>query len=131
IVDDAGQLIAAPRGRLMRTANGLEASAARIDELGDPILVRAYDQYRIEGRGHRVIEIDERRYITSATMLEGTGRNWSVLVVVPEDDFTGFVAANQRRGLILSLGIIALALLLALLLIRQGLRTDRTARLLL
>ena len=131
IVSDAGQLIAAPGDRSMRAATGQESSATRIEELGDPIMTRAFDQYRIEGHGHRTIEISGHRYITSAAALESTGRNWSILVVVPESDFTGFVEVNNRRALILSLGIVAIALLLAGLLIRQGLRADRAARLLL
>jgi class 3 adenylate cyclase len=131
IADDTGALIASPGGRSRRAEGGQEGTAERIEELGDPILTDAYDQYRIKGHGHRVIDFDGRRYITSAMALQSTGRNWTVLVVVPEDDFTGFVAANARWTLTLSLGVLAVALLLALLLIYHGLRADRSARLLL
>jgi class 3 adenylate cyclase/GAF domain-containing protein len=127
IIDDSGRLVAAPP-RLLQSLAGQAVGEAHVDQLGDPILTRAYDQYRIEGYGHRIVEIGARRYIFSATALGSSGRDWSILAVVPEDEFTGFVAANQRHALILSLGILAVALVMALLMIRHGLRADRAAR---
>jgi GAF domain-containing protein len=53
------------------------------------------------------------------------------MIVVPEDDFVGFVASNNRKALVMSLVIVAIATLLASLLVRHGLRADRNARLLL
>ena len=131
IIDDAGQLIAGPRGSAMlREVNG-ELAAPRVDELGDDVLTHAYDRFRIEGAGHRVIEVGGRRYISAVTAIKGAGRNWSTMIVVPEDDFVGFVASNNRKALVMSLVIVAVATLLASLLIRQGLRADRNARLML
>jgi adenylate cyclase len=131
IIDDAGQLIAAPRGNAMlREING-ELAAPRVDELGDDVLTHAYDRFRIEGAGHRVIEVGNRRYISAVTPIKGAGRNWSTMIVVPEDDFVGFVASNNRKALVMSLVIVAVATLLGSLLVRQGLRADRNARLLL
>src|SRR5437660_10518127 len=78
-----------------------------------------------------VIEVDDRRYIAAVTPSKGAGRDWSTMIVVPEDDFVGYVASNNRKALVMSLVIVAVATLLALLLVRQGLRADRNARLLL
>jgi adenylate cyclase len=131
IIDDAGQLIAAPQGSAMlREING-ELAAPRVDELGDEALTHAYDRFRIEGAGHRVIEVGGLRYISAVTPIKGAGSSWSTMIVVPEDDFIGFVASNNRKALVMSLAIVALAMLLASLLVRQGLRADRNARLLL
>src|SRR5436190_5019869 len=131
IIDDAGQLIAAPRASAMlREING-ELAASRVDELGDDVLTHAYDRFRVEGAGHRVIEVDDRRYISAVTPIKGAGRDWSTLIVVPEDDFVGFVASNNRKALVMSLVIVAVATLLASLLVRQGLRADWNVRLLL
>jgi class 3 adenylate cyclase len=47
------------------------------------------------------------------------------------DEFIGFVVSNNRKALVMSLAIVAVATLLASLLVRQGLRADRNARLLL
>src|SRR5947209_7511053 len=131
IIDDTGQLIAAPRGSAMlREING-ELAAPRVDQLGDEVLTHAYDRFRVEGAGHRVIEVDDRRYISAVTPIKGAGRDWSTMIVVPEEDFVGFVASNNRKALVMSLVIVAVATLLASLLVRQGLRADRNARLLL
>jgi adenylate cyclase len=51
------------------------------------------------------------------------------MIVLPEKDFIGFVTRNNRTGLVMSLAIVVIAVLLAMLLVRQGLRGDRAARL--
>jgi class 3 adenylate cyclase len=132
IIDGVGKLIATPKGSdvVRKDATGAFITAD-IHELGDPALTAAYDRFRIEGHGRRVIQVGDRRYISAATALPGTGRDWSVLLVVPEDEFVGFVASNNRNALLMSAVVIVIAGLLAALLVRQGLRADRTARLLL
>jgi len=132
ILDGSGQVIATPGGSnvLRKDAQGT-LTPARVDELGDPALTAAYDRFRVEGHGRRVIEVQGRRYVTAVTALPTAGRDWSVLTVVPEEEFVGFVTSNNRRALFLSMGIIVIATLLAALLVRQGLRADRSARLLL
>jgi hypothetical protein len=67
-----------------------DLAAPHIDELGDEALTHAYDRFRVEGAGHRVIEVGGRRYITAVTPITSAGRNWSTMIVVPEDDFVGF-----------------------------------------
>jgi adenylate cyclase len=131
IMDKTGRLIAAPTRVDMLRKSGGETTAARVDEVGDPALDRAYDRFRTDGFGHHVIEVDGRRYIAAVTPLASMGRDWALLMVVPEDDFVGFVASNNRTALAMSLVIVALAALLASLLMRQGLRADRSARLVL
>ena len=132
IIDGSGKLIATPKGSdvVRKDATGAFITAD-IHELGDPALTAAYDRFRIEGHGRRVIQVGDRRYISAATALPAAGRDWSVLLVVPEDEFVGFVASNNRNALLMSAVVIVIAGLLASLLVRQGLRADRTARLLL
>ncbi len=131
IVDDTGHLIAGPDSTRLLRGGGDHLTTARIDQLGDPALARAYDHFRIEGYGNRLINVDGERLVSIAARLPAASQNWSLLIVVPERDFTGFVAANSRHALALSLIVVALTALLAGLLVRQGLRADRTARLLL
>jgi adenylate cyclase len=130
IIDDTGHLIAAPDGIPVLRGGGDHLATARIDQLGDPALARAYDHFRIEGYGSRLITVDGEQLVSIAASLPAASHNWSLLIVVPERDFTGFVAANSRHALALSLIVVALTALLAGLLVRQGLRADRTARLL-
>ena len=131
IMDGSGKAIATPKGSdvVRKDASG-ELITAHVHELGDPALTAAYDRFRIEGHGRRVVEAGTRRYITAATPLPTAGRDWSVLVVVPEDELVGFVTINNRDALLMSAAVIAIAGLLAVLLVHQGLRADRTVRLL-
>jgi class 3 adenylate cyclase len=130
IVDDNGRLIAAPANfEILRTGDGAFATK-RVDEMGSPVLTGAYDRYRVEGYGRRLITVEDRKFITAVAPLQSAGRDWSLMMVAPESDFVGFVAANNRTALALSLIIVAVAAVLALLLVQQGLRADRSARLL-
>jgi class 3 adenylate cyclase len=131
IIDDADHLVAAPDDvAIMQERNG-QFTPARLDELGASAMSAVYDRFRVEGYGRRAIEIGGVLTIAIASRLPVTGRDWTLLMAVPEADFTGFVASNGRKTLWLSLVVIALATGLAVLLVIQGLRADRSARLLL
>jgi adenylate cyclase len=128
IVDSDGTLIAHPDAELLRADASGKRRLAKVADLRDPAIDRAFDRFRVEGHGRRDFDLDGRRYISSVSSLQAlVKRDWSVLVVVPEDDFVGFVVENVGRTLLMGLSVIALAALLAGLLIRQGLRTDRSA----
>src|SRR5690349_18075780 len=69
------------------------------------------------------------RQIVSASSLQGTvGRAWWLLLVVPETDFVGFVATNNRRTLLLSGSVVVLAVALSGFLAYQGYVSDRIGR---
>jgi adenylate cyclase len=131
IIDDTGHLVAAPDASAPSHGFDGQYVPARLDQLGDPVWAAAYDRFRIEGYGRRVIEVGGVRMIAVASKLPIADGHWSLLIAVPEADFTGFVASNARTSLWLSLIVIALAAALATLLVIQGLRADRTARILL
>ncbi len=128
IIDNDGRLIAVPNADTLLHPKGDAFVPPRLDEIGDPVLTGAYDRFRIEGQGKRVIEIDGIRYVTSVSPLKGDGRQWWVMIVVPEEDFTGFVMSNSRKGLAMSLVIVLSVAALAGLLVYQGLRSDRAVR---
>jgi class 3 adenylate cyclase len=131
IVDREGRLVAYPDpDAVAREGEGGTLRTARLDELPDTTIARAWDRARILGPGQNVIELDGERIIVLWRSLKAvTGRDWTLLAVVPEDDFVGFVAANNQRVMVMSLGVVALAGLLALALARQGLRAERAGRL--
>ena len=132
IIDEAGRLVASPDLARMFKKVGDNLQPARLDELGDVVLTRAFNYFRIEGYGRRTLDVDRRWYISTASSLYATvGRNWSVLIVVPEEDFVGFVRRNNRQALAMALVVVGLAALLAGLLVVQGLRADRNAQLVL
>jgi adenylate cyclase len=130
IVDEEGRLVAYPEpNRVLRDDNG-KLVARRLDELGDLALTRAFNRLRVEGHGHGAVEAEGERVIFASTALPiANGKSWSVLIVVPEREIIGFVAANNRTALLLSLSVIGIAALLAGLLVRQGFRADRTTQL--
>ena len=132
IIDELGGLVAFPEvRRMMKQKNGALVPV-KLNELDDPVLDRAFDRFRIEKVGYRELLVEEKKYINTVSSLQSTvGKNWSILLVVPADDFVGFVSHNYRRALFMSIGVLALASILAGLLIWQGLRADRNASLLL
>lgn len=129
IIDRNGRVVAHPDFAVtMRTAADGE-TPLRLDELGDPVLARAYDRSRLDGDFRSVETVGGRRHIIMTTSLHDQAvAGWRLLVAVPESDFTGFVDTNSRDVLAMSLGVVAVVFGLALLLIRQGLRADRAAR---
>jgi class 3 adenylate cyclase len=132
IIDEAGRLVAYPDLTRLFKRVGTELQPVRLDDLNDTVLTRAFNRFRVEGHGYRALDVDGRRHISTVSSLHTTiGRHWSVMIVVPEEDFVGFVTRNNRQALALSLIIVALAALLAGLLVRQGLRADRNAQLVL
>jgi class 3 adenylate cyclase len=132
IIDEFGRLVAFPvTGRMMKQKNGTLVPV-KLNELNDPVLDRAFNRFRIEKEGYRELVVEGKKYINTVSSLQSTvGKNWSILLIVPADDFVGFVSHNYRRALLMSIGVLALASMLAGLLIWQGLRADRNASLLL
>lgn len=130
IIDGNGRIIAFPDVSKTFRKVDEDLQPMLLTEIGDPVLERAYNTFRIEGYGRRAIEIEGQRYITAATpILGGHSQDWATLIVVPERDFVGFVALNNRSTLLMSGGVVLLAVLFAALLIHQGLRADRNAEL--
>lgn len=129
IFDRQGRLVAYPQINRMLKKVGDTLQPVMLDELGDPVLSRAYNRYKIEGHGHRILTVGKQRYLNSVSSLRATvGRDWSVMIVVPEEDFIGFVKENIAKSLWMTIIIVALASILAGLLVFQGLRADRNAR---
>jgi adenylate cyclase len=128
IIDGHGSLIAMPNvNKLLQRHDG-DLIPAKIDAIGDPELAAAYDRYRVEGYGRRTINVNGLRTIAIVAPLPLEVPNWSLVIVVPEADFTGFVARNSRTALELLIVVLLVATVFAVLLARQGLRIDREAR---
>jgi len=130
IIDGSGKIIAHPQMQsALETVNG-DVTTKHVDEIGDAPAAGAYDHFRVNGPGRATVTVDGVRYLATLTPLKDVGHNWSTMIVLPEDDLVGFVGKANRTSLLISLVIVGLAVVMAGLLIRQGLRTDRVARLL-
>jgi len=129
IVDEQGRLVAYPDVREMMRPDGEGGlRPASLDEVDDPVARRAYDRFRVHGLGRSDFTFEDERYLSLSSSLEGlVGRPWTVLTIVPEEDFIGFVGRNRSASLWMSLGVLAAAGAFAGLLVAQGLRADRNA----
>jgi class 3 adenylate cyclase len=131
VIDAKGRVIAFPSDSWI--ANPKEgATLPQLDELGDPLLTRIYNQLKVEGFGRKLLDFGSQRIIVSSGALKAlTGRNWSVLIVAPESDFLGFVASSGKLALVLSGVVFLLMVALAVLMMWRSLqaeRRDRSAR---
>lgn len=129
LMDGTGRVIAVPDSETAIKPTGEAFVPPKVDELGDAVLTAAFDRFRVQGPGRRLVEEDGTRWITSTTRLPGSAKDWWILIVVPEQDFIGFVANNNQTALAMSLVIVVAVIALAVLLVRQGLRADRSVRL--
>jgi len=127
IVNNVGSVIAAPGLKWPVGADGRRTVPAS-SALDDPALIGAYDRYRVEGYGSRMIDVRATPYVAIASRLPAAGQDWVLLIAAPQSDFTGFAEDNSRKNVLLSLITIGLAGLLGLLLVRQNRRADRMAR---
>jgi len=129
IMDEAGRVIAARDANAIVKQEGGTLVQRRADELGDPVLARAFDMARLNPRIRTVFDLAGQRHIVIAAPVDGEGiRGWMLLLTVPEDDFAGFVRRSGRAALLMSAGVVLLTGLLAIFLARQGLRADRARR---
>jgi class 3 adenylate cyclase len=132
IVDEDGYIVGHPQIEKMVKKEGDVYKPIRVEELGDPVLNRAYNRFRIEGYGHRDLTVDNRNYLSTAFRFpKKIGQDVSVFIFVPEEDFVGFVTRNNRTILLMSISIVVLAAIMACLLVFQGLRAERNAQLVL
>ncbi|MEO1092434.1 MAG: adenylate/guanylate cyclase domain-containing protein [Pseudomonadota bacterium] len=119
-------------GRVIALPEGLDAAAREgaplplVGDLDDRILDRAFQHFRIERQARDATIIDGERYVVSSTSLSPlVGRDWWLLIVVPEETFIGFVRVNARTSLLLSAGVVILATIAAFALTWQGVVSDR------
>ena len=125
ILDRAGRLVAFPDADRTIRQDGETLSPVRLDQLQDPVLTRAFDMLRLEGSGRRMMTIGAQRHLVVSTPLDPViGRDWVLMLVVPEADLVGFVGRTSRTALAAGSLVGLLALLLAILLVREGRRAD-------
>ncbi len=127
ILEPDGDVVAYPPS-LVRAAEAAEA-APTVGSFVDPVVNEAFQRFRVERRRDGVVHIDGRRYlVASSSLAEVVDREWWLLLIVPEENFIGFVGANARRSLALSGFVVLLATLAAGLLTYQGLQSDARAQ---
>src|SRR5258708_23725834 len=87
IIDRTGRVVAYPSDNWL-PADKPDVQAPLLDELGDPVLIRAYNRLRIEGYGRKVLDFGDRRIIVSSDPVSMLPRRAClVLIVVPQTHF--------------------------------------------
>jgi adenylate cyclase len=127
VVDNSGRVIAFPSENWVPQTTG--EALPRLDEMGDPVLTRVYNRLRVEGYGRKILDFETQRIIVSSGPLKDLlGRDWSVLIVVPESDFVGFVAQSGWIAVGLSIVVFLIMMGLAGLMISRSLKSERRDR---
>ena len=70
-MDDEGRMIAVPNSEQVIKPTNDEFVPPKVDELGDDVLTAAFDRFRVEGKGRRILEFEGTNYISSVTALPG------------------------------------------------------------
>ena len=127
IIAREGRVVAFPSDNWL-PADQPDAKAPLLDELGDPVLARAYNVLRVEGYGRKVLDFGHRRIIVSSEPVSMMAdRNWLVLIVVPETDFVGFVADSGVTALAMSIVVVLIVAGLSGLLAWRSVVAERRA----
>jgi adenylate cyclase len=127
IIDHDGRVVAYPSDDWLPASNK-EIKAPLLDELGDPVLSRAFSVLRVEGYGRRVLQFENRRIIVSSSPAGMMAENrWVVLIVVPETDFLGFVTDSGLAALVMSILVVLIVAALSGLLAWRSVAAERRA----
>ncbi len=124
LFNDAGGMIAHAGTRISALpqpdgAGGLHLS--NVQDLGDPVLSAAYQQYRLAPK-RREISFDAggRRYIGGLFPLPADiGPNEYLSIITPMDELTATSDAIREQGILLSLGLVLLAVPLIMIAARR------------
>ena len=127
IIDRTGRVVAYPSDNWL-PADRPDVKAPMLDELGDPVLAQAYNRLRVEGYGRKILDFGDQRIIVSSEPVSMiTGRDWVVLIVVPETDFVGFVADSGVAALVMSIIVVLIVAGLSGLLAWRNVQAERRA----
>jgi adenylate cyclase len=114
IVDEQGQIIAYPQIDLA-VAEGETFRPIHISEVGASWITAAYEAYQSHRRSQFTLTNQSHQYIASFTPIAAEiGKNWTIGVVVPEDDFVGSIKRTNQISLLMSLLILILAIIAAI-----------------
>jgi adenylate cyclase len=119
IINGKDQVVAYPdASRIIKEENGA-LRPVTIEELGNLPVTEAYRKHMRTGESKSVVEIAGRRYFASFSEFPKTFPvPWQVVLIVPEDDFTGNVKEMITETLFLCIGILVVAIFFAIFIAR-------------
>ena len=122
VVDRAGNLIANSSDEPLMVGEGDQARSLQVTESQDELVqgAAAYIQSRLGGfdqiltTERREFQLNgQRQFLEVVPFRDGFGLDWLIVVVVPEQDFMGQIDANTRITILLALGGMAIAVVIA------------------
>ncbi len=118
IINDKAEIVAFP-GIELAMAEGDSFRPIHISEIGDSAVTAAFEQSGGEN-GRFTFDMNNTTYIASFTPFpQGIAANWQIGILVPEKDFVGTINHTNQVSLMISLGILFIAIILALLISRS------------
>jgi len=128
IVDDDGRVVAHPDITKTMKQVGESLDTVLVQELDDAAITRAYNQFRIQGPGTYALEVDGVNYRASGSSLPtALGTDWHVVIIVPENDYVGFVNERTRSTAAMSGTVLMVLAVFACFIVYYNLRSDRRA----
>lgn len=114
ILDEQQRVVAYPEYDKAFVQQGDAVRLKRVDELDQPWLAEALAEHAATGARRVVVRHDGERQIVAIRPFPARfGKRWTLVVSVPEDDFVGVIKRSNRVSLLVSLGVLAIALVLA------------------
>ncbi|MCP5101359.1 MAG: HAMP domain-containing protein [Chloroflexi bacterium] len=114
IINGNAEIVAYP-GVELAMPDGESFRPLQLNELHVDSVTAAYTQHQQADETRFIFESGDERYIASFTPFPGViGTDWKIGIVVPESDFTGAINRTNQISLLISLGILSLAIFSAI-----------------
>ena len=119
IINDVAEIVAYP-GISLAAQNGESFRPLAMTSIDQPWIKDAYAAHIETGQPRFTLDADGQRYIASFVPFpDSFHKNWEIGIIVPEDDFVGTIKQTNQVTLLISLGILFVALLSAVFLARS------------
>jgi PAS domain S-box-containing protein len=132
IMERSGKLVACSKSRVLmvdddpalsRRVRGVESDDPVVREAVQALTSRFEDLDALEGGHFLDFEIHGQKHLLQVSSLQvNPGIDWLVVVSMPESDFMAGIAAQNRNTILLTLGVLVLALLIGVLVARGIIR---------
>ncbi len=120
IINEKHEIVAFPETLSIAYGKDGMLRPMRVEELRVAPITAAFGEYLRDRKGKLAITIGGKRYLASFTELSPPfPRGWMLGMVVPEDDFIGGAKQIIQEMLLICLGILLIAILLAILIGRS------------
>lgn len=114
IVDKtSGQVVANSLNRPnFRTLSGIDITGIEIEDIGNPYILEAYQQYMTEKKNHLITKTEDDRLHIKLTEYNKEGLDWLIITTIPESVFTGPITTTIRNAALLAFILLIIGIML-------------------